>query len=216
MNSSSKIILNEPGINCNDMKSKTGKEYNANEFGKYDTDFLIDYIIKTHHTFAKKNAIIIYNLIQKVTYRHSDEHYELKKFSEIAFLFFHDLLNQMLEEEQSLFPYIRQVIKDRKYPGKKDDNISRTLEERIKLKQNKHEEAFNYLKVFREITNNYQIPSDACYHYISLFEKMKVLEGDLTLRFHVEDDILFPKVIALQEELDTNLFKKMQKEIIAK
>jgi len=184
-------ILNEAVINCNDMKNAIYEESNKAKSGKYDTDFLIDYIITTHHTPTKKNSIIIYDLTQKVAYRHSDQHCELNKFSEVVFFFFHDLLNQMMKEEQTLFPYIRQIIKDIKPGGKNDDNTSQSLEQKIKSQQIEQRKTFNYLKVFREITNDYQIPSDACSYYISLFEKMKELERDLTMHFHLEDDILF-------------------------
>ena len=71
------------------------------------------------------------------------------------------------------------------------------LKEKIQLQQNEHEKSFNYLKVFREITNDYEIPVDACWYYMSLFEKMKELEHDLTLHFYLEDDILFPNAIAV-------------------
>jgi regulator of cell morphogenesis and NO signaling len=192
-------ILNKADFN--DMKNKLSNEHTNTGFEKCDADFLIDYIIKTHHVFAKKNSVIIYDLTQKVAYRHSHQREELKKFNEIAFLFFHGLLNQMLREEQSLFPFIRQIIKDRKYPGKKDDDISRTLEEKIKLEQNKHEEVFKYLKSFREITKDYEIPADACNHYKSLFQKMKELEHDLILHFHLEANILFRKVTIADKEI---------------
>jgi hypothetical protein len=44
----------------NNYKNKISSACAA-EFERCDTDFLIDYIIKTHHAFAKTNAIIIYN-----------------------------------------------------------------------------------------------------------------------------------------------------------
>ena len=62
--------LNAMNIDGNEIKDAIDEGDNT-KFNKYDTDFLIDYIIKTHHAFAKKNAIIIYNLTQKVAYSHS-------------------------------------------------------------------------------------------------------------------------------------------------
>ena len=102
----------------------------------------------------------------------------------------------MLKEEQNLFPYLRQKASDIKYDGKNDNASLQSLKEKIRLQQIEHEKSLNYLKVFRQITNDYQIPSDACWYYTSLFEKMKELEYDLTLHFYLEDDILFPNAIA--------------------
>ena len=192
--------FNTIDIDCNEMDNASHCESDNTKFNKYDTDFLIDYIIQTHHAFANKNAIIIYNLTQKVVYRHSHEHNELKKFNEVAFFFFHDLLNQMLNEEQNLFPYLSQTIREIKYNGKNDNATMQSLKEKIQLQQTEHKKSFNYLKVFRQITNDYCIPLDACNHYKSLFEKMKELEHDLTLHFHLEDDILFRNAIADDKE----------------
>ena len=183
-------ILKNRDLDFNDMKSE------SNDFDKWETDFLVDYIIKTHHDFAKKNAVIIYTLAQKVAYRHSENHPELRTLSEIIFLFLHDLLNQMLKEEQYIFPYIRQKEKDRKYAKINDNNISQSLKEKIKLLQNAHEKASKYLKVLRQVTNNFRIPYDACNSYNALFGKIKELEDDLNMHFHLENDILFPNAIA--------------------
>jgi len=182
----------DSGLRLFDMfKSISGKD-----FGKWETDVLVDYIIKTHHGFAKKSAVIIYNLAQKVTYRHCDNHPELRALSEVIFLFLHDLLNQMLKEERSIFPYIIQKEKHREYPGITDNNSAQSLKEKIQWLQNETGKAFAYLKVVRQLTNNFTIPSDACHSYNALFEKIKELEDDLNLHFHLEVDILFPNAIA--------------------
>lgn len=193
--------LNTTNIDCNETKDAIHGESDNTKFNRYDTNFLIDYIIKTHHVFTKKNAIIIYNLTQKVAYRHSQEHNELKRFNEVAFFFFQDLLNQMLREEQNLFPHLLQIIRGIKYNGKSDNATLQSLNEKIQLQQTEHKKSFYYLNVFREITNDYEIPSDACNYYKSLFEKMKELEHDLTMHFYLEDNILFRNAMADDKEL---------------
>jgi len=207
--------LNKADIDCHEIKDAINVRDNS-ALSKYDAVFLIDYVIQIHHGFVKKNATTIYNLAQKVAYRHSHEHDELKKFNEVAFFFFHHLLNQMSNEEQDLFPYLRQTIRETKYHGKIDNSALQSLKEKIQLQQAEHKRSFNYLKIFREVTSDYEMPFDACYHYKSLFEKMKELEHDLTRHFYLEDDILFPKVLAPQEEPDTNLSNKREKVIVAK
>lgn len=179
--------LNEADIDCNKIKTA---------IDKCDADVIIAYIIKTHHAFTKKSAVIIYDLLQKVAYRHSDQHRELKKLNENAFFFFQDLLNQMLKEEQELFPSIRQAVKNIEQHNRTGNNALHSLEKNIKLQQLKHEQSLNYLKDFREITNDYEIPPDACNHYKSLFKKMKELEHDLKLHFYLEDDVLFDNAMA--------------------
>jgi regulator of cell morphogenesis and NO signaling len=178
---------------------KVFKPTSGNGFGKGQTDFLVDYIIKTHHEFAKKNAAVIYNLAQKVTYRHCDNHPELLTLNKIIFFFLHDLLNHMKEEEQFTFPRLRQKANAIEYTVINDTCISQSLERKIKVLRNEHAKSFTYLKALRQLTNNFGIPSDACNSYKVLFEKIKDLEDDLYIHFHLEDDILFPNALLLTE-----------------
>jgi len=210
-------ILKDKGIDLNQIKTEINgkgsiesvksvlqpfnvfKPTSENGFGKGQTDFLVDYIIRTHHEFAKKNAASIYNLAQKVTYRHCDNHPELLTLNKIVFLFLHDLLNQMKEEEKFIFPRLRQNEKAIKYTEINDTGISQSLEGKIKVLRNEHAKSFTYLKALRQLTNNFGIPSDACNSYKVLFEKIKELEDDLYIHFHLEDDILFSNTLLLTE-----------------
>ena len=162
------------------------------DFNKWDTDFLVDYIIRTHQGVVEKNAVTIYKLVQKVAYRHSDEHPELLTLTEVTFLFLHDLLNQMTKEANTFFPHSSQ-IKKIKNPQRHGNSNSEFLKDRIKLLQDAHENVFNYLKVIRKITNNYRIPHDACHSYRSLFEKMKQFEEDVNFHFILEKNILLER-----------------------
>lgn len=179
---------------------KVFKPIPGDGFGKMETKFLIDYIIKTHHDFAKKNAVIIYVLSQKVFYRHRNTHPELLTINNIIFLFLHDLLNQMKGEEQFLFPRIRQAANDVKFAEINDTKILQSLKRKRKLLQNNHAQAFTYLNTLRQVTNNYKIPADACPSYKTLFEKIKALEDDLIIHFHLEDDFLFPKGLLIRDD----------------
>ena len=178
---------------------KIYKPISKDDLGDMETGFLIDYIIKTHHDFAKKKSVIIYTLAQKVFYRYSNTHPELLTINNIIFLFLHDLLNQMKEEEQFLFPYISQAAIDLKYGEKNDDNILQSLMWKRKLLQNNHEKAFTYLNALRQVTNNFDIPSDCSNSYKALIETIKELEDDLSLHFYREDDFLFPNGLLIKE-----------------
>ncbi|MCX6382213.1 MAG: hemerythrin domain-containing protein [Armatimonadetes bacterium] len=46
----------------------------------------------------------------------------------------------------------------------------------------------------REITENYAVPDSACNSYRALFSRLLMLESDLHLHIHKENNILFPRV----------------------
>lgn len=160
------------------------------DFNKWDINFFIDYITRTHRDMVEKKAVIIYKLAQKVAYKHSEKHPELLALIEVTFLFLHDLLNQMTKEENTVFQHSNQIEKASKRQPPVGNPNSEFLKDKIKFLQDGHENVANYLKAIRKIANNYSIPQDACSSYRSLFEKMKEFEDDVISHFILKKDIV--------------------------
>lgn len=183
------------------------KTISRDDYQKWDTGFLMEFIVKTHHEFAKNNAAIIYSLAQKVAYRHCENHPELRTLIKGIFLFFHDLLNE-LRQEESFFDWIRQAEREKEHRHIPDHADSKSLRNTIKGFQNNQGKSLNYLKVIRQITSNFKIPGDACHSYESLLEKLQEFEEFLTVHFYPERDIIFLKLLAFDHknaERDRNI-----------
>ena len=176
------------------------------EFDKWKLDSMIDYIINTHHQYAKENAVIIYDLAQKVAHHHSKNHPELMQLTTTLFLFLHDLLNCMVKEEQILFPKIKHLVKNRSHSGKSRYTTFGLIKEGISLIRKEHQASIKDIKLLHELTNDYTLPEDACNSYKCLFEKMKEFEDDLLIHVHLENNILFPKALVEDDEADKNAF----------
>ena len=82
------------------------------EFDKWDIDTLSDYISNTHHRNAKRNAIVIYDLIQKMNYKYSEVLPELSKLAAASFLFFQTLLNHLMKILTKSECMIQDILKD--------------------------------------------------------------------------------------------------------
>ena len=175
------------------------KTISKDSFSKMEIKFLIDYIIQTHHDFAKKKAVIIYTLAQKIFYRHSNTYPEMLTINNIIFLFLHDLLNQMKGEEEFLFPRIRQAANEIKFAEINDTNILQSLKRKRKLLTNNHAKALAYLSTLRQVSNNFDAPPGACNSYKTLFGKIKELEDDLIIHFQLEDNFLFPNGLLIRQ-----------------
>lgn len=183
-----------------------GKPTSFERFNDWSLDSLIDYIINTHHQYAKTSAVIIHDLAQKVANSHNEKHPELMKLNTALFLFLHDLLNHMKKEEQILFPNIKQLIKKKTQSEKGMYSTFGLIEESVRRMQKAHQAIGKDMKLFHELTNDYSLPEDACGSYKYLFEKLKEFEDDLLLHFHLENHILFPKALAEDNELDKSVF----------
>ena len=62
-----------------------------------------------------------------------------------------------------------------------------------------HEASGDELREFRKMTAGYSLPDDACNSYKLLFSKIKEFENDLFQHIHLENNILFPKALLLEE-----------------
>ena len=54
----------------------------------------------------------------------------------------------------------------------------------------------------RALSNNYALPDDACASYSLLFKMLNDFEEDLHIHVHLENNILFPKAIALERQIN--------------
>lgn len=173
----------------------------SQEFNNWDLDFLIGYITNTHHRYARENAAVIYDLAQKAAYRNNEKLPELAKLATALFFFLDDLLNHLKKEEQILFPNIRQLVKKKSQSKITTYTTFGLINESATMMKKEHLAAGKDMKFFRKLTGNYTLPPDPCISHKCLFEKMKEFEDDLLLHVHLENNILFPKAIALDERI---------------
>ena len=54
------------------------------------------------------------------------------------------------------------------------------------------------LRRMREITNDYKLPEGACPSFTALYAGLEDLERDLHRHIHLENNVLFPAVLALE------------------
>ena len=64
-----------------------------------------------------------------------------------------------------------------------------------------HDNVGSLLKQMREISSNYKLPDDACETYLVTYQKLDEFENDLHQHIHLENNILFPRAIELEEQL---------------
>ena len=176
------------------------KNISCEEIEDLDLSSLIDHITGTHHQFTKEKAVTIYDLAQKVAYRHSENHPELAELVSAMFFFLHDLLNHITREEQILFPNIKQLLKNKKRSKKGTYTTFGLIKEWVRLMQKEHQSACKSFKLFNELTNNYSIPQDACSSYKSLFRLMKEFEAGFLMLVGIENNILFTRAV-LEDEV---------------
>ena len=64
-----------------------------------------------------------------------------------------------------------------------------------------HENAGGLLREIREASHDFSIPADACISYRTLYDALGEFERDLHQHIHLENNILFPKAVRLEEQM---------------
>jgi regulator of cell morphogenesis and NO signaling len=183
-----KILQEDP--NCGSMN-----------FDQLSLTQLADHIVVTHHDYVKKELPQIMAYLQRVASKHGSRHPEMFKVFELFAAVKEEMESHMQKEELILFPRIKAI---EKMTVNKDPRMQLNLaylQYPITIMEQEHDHAGSLLSEIRISTNEYTPPQDACTTYRLSFAALKAFEIDLHQHVHLENNILFPKSIAIFREL---------------
>jgi len=163
---------------------------------RWPVERLIDHIVTTHHTYIRSALPVISRYLAKLVDVHSTLHPELGRIATSFDQVGRDLLQHLMKEEHVLFPYIRELAATT--DGRAPASPFGTVENPIRMMEREHRDAGDELRLIRELTNGYAVPSDGCTTYRVCFEELALFERDLHRHVHLENNVLFPKAVALE------------------
>jgi regulator of cell morphogenesis and NO signaling len=168
---------------------------------EWSLDLLIQYIITNHHSFVNRMLSVISSHTQKVASVHGVNHPETKRVAEIFSKINSEMKHHMMKEEKILFPHINILVKAADNGGIADKPYFGTIKNPIAMMENEHQSAGDGMFEIRKLTDNYTYPADACETFKVTYKELKEFEEDLHRHVHLENNILFPKAINLEEKL---------------
>jgi regulator of cell morphogenesis and NO signaling len=160
---------------------------------------LVAHIKNTHHNFTRKETVRLNALLNKVCSVHGTNHPELFEIRSTFAGLAQELTTHLMKEEMVLFPYIDRM---------EEAVIQRepvlpapfgTVENPVAMMEHEHDSAGNALRAMRKSSNNFTLPADACVSYQTLYEALEAFEADLHQHIHLENNILFPRAIAMEK-----------------
>ena len=158
---------------------------------------LIDYILDKHHSYLNAELPRLGTMMAKVIEVHGINHGEtLQPLAKVYIGLRRELEEHMWKEENILFPLIKQMEEDKRgrVPVPK-----MFVGGPIQMMELEHESAGNALRQMRQLSSNYQTPEDGCNTYRALLDGLKAMEEDLHQHIHLENNILFPRAIQLED-----------------
>jgi len=172
---------------------KPGREWKQDPLAE-----LIAHICNTHHVFVRQEIPRIEQLAEKVMSVHGANHAELFEVQALFATLADELGVHLMKEEQVLFPYIVRLEEAALAHEPGPAAMFGTVVNPVRMMMQDHDGAGNVLKKLREITSNYAVPGDACASYRALYEALPAFEADLHQHIHLENNILFPRAVAME------------------
>ena len=143
---------------------------------------MIDHIITRFHNRHREQLPELITLAEKVENVHGDRDdcpigvaAQLEKI-------YAELSQHLMKEEQILFPMIKM------------GNYAMASMP-IRVMEMEHDEAGQDVEVIKSLTNNCTPPADACFSWKALYSGINEFIDDLMHHIHLENNILFPRVL---------------------
>ncbi|WP_252243796.1 iron-sulfur cluster repair di-iron protein [Clostridium sp. ZBS14] len=195
--------IKEQGVNETELLERINDSYEKLKNNIYSKDRnwveapldeLVDQIVNVHHAYLYENLPKISELTTKILRVHGEKHPELSRVHKLFHTIKMELESHLIEEETIQYPAINAYLRS---------NSEADLDKAINIinqLQDEHIGAGNILKELREITNDYDLPSNVCTTYRLTYSKLQEMESDIFQHIHLESNILFPRLYELKNK----------------
>ena len=161
----------------------------------WDPGFLANYIVEVHHRYVRETLPVLVEFAHKVARVHGDSQPELSRIRDLVDELAAEMDVHMTDEEVNVFPQITAFLSARKTGTPTNGG---GLQDPITALEDEHEHAGNLMRQLRELSDGYAPPPSACATYRATYAKLSEFEDDLHRHVHLENNVLFPQVLALE------------------
>lgn len=156
-------------------------------------------IVSMYHAYTREELATLAPIADKVLSVHGQRRPELAEVVAIVGDLTTDLLPHMLKEEQVLFPYVSQMEEAAAGQRQAPTPFFGTVKNPVRMMMLEHDRVGELLAKARVLTSEYTPPESACFSYRELYRRLAELELRTHEHIHVENNVYFPRAIALEE-----------------
>lgn len=160
---------------------------------------LCSHIVAVHHEYVRREIPRLWQLAQKVVARHGDTHPELVRIQQLIRDAGEDLIRHLSKEEQILFPSIVSMERNLATCGPRSLGCFSSVRNPIAVMMAEHDAAGDALTQSRLLSHDFTPPEGACPTYVAFYRSLSEFEHDLHRHVHLENNILFPRAIEMDE-----------------
>lgn len=174
----------------------------AQNYDEWGLGFLIDYIINNHHHFVRRKLPEIEAYAHKVAKVHGGTYPQLKEMRDLFLVLKSEMLDHLDKEESYLFPYIKKLEALEAAGGKIEEKPDfGTVGNPVRMMEEEHDHAGSLVAQLSELSDGFTPPEDACATFRVYFKNLEGFQDDLHKHVHLENNILFPKALKLEQQL---------------
>lgn len=159
-----------------------------------DLGGLIGHIVSTHHRYLRRELPRLASLMGKVVAAHGQRHPEVHGIAAVLDELTADLMPHLLKEERVLFPAAIELLGAVSVPQLPFGTVQNPL----RVMHAEHDRVGELLATLRARTDTYQVPGDACPTWRALYAGLAELEADIHVHVHLENNVLFPRIVELE------------------
>ena len=159
---------------------------------------LIAHIVGKHHAYVKTEVPRLEQLLAKVCSVHGQNHPELNTIRETFAGLGQELSMHLMKEENILFPYIVEMETARTSLRAVRPPMFGTVRNPVQMMIMEHDSAGDALRSIRQLSSGFTAPDDACISFRTLYNALQEFEADLHQHIHLENNILFPRAVAME------------------
>lgn len=167
--------------------------------GEWDLDTLSDFIVNNHHRYVRRMLPTLQAHLGKLVSVHGERHPELSAIADRFQLVAEELTGHMQKEEMVLFPYIASLAASSRSKNGVPRPMFFTIRRPIRMMEAEHASAGEAFSFIRSVTEEFTPPPDACETYRVTYRELEDFERDLHRHIHLENNILFPRAIELED-----------------
>jgi regulator of cell morphogenesis and NO signaling len=157
------------------------------------------HVVDTYHCYTREELATIIPIASKVLGVHGERRPELAEAVTLVNELTNDMLPHMLKEEQILFPYVAQLETAAERGTPAPTPFFGTVKNPVRMMMLEHDRVGELIARLRAVTSDYTAPDSACFSYRELYRRLAELETKTHEHIHVENNIYFPRAVALEE-----------------
>ncbi len=173
----------------------------------WPVDLIMEYLRHTHFLFVKHKLPYIAKLIEGFHANDKDYDAVAKDLKTLFPLFQEDFIHHIYEEEDTLFKYI--AVLDRAAKGRYNPSQLYKLMEKCPMQKcaMEHEAHDDEMAGIRKITKDYYQTPATPLHVKVIYGELLSFEKALKTHARVENEILFPKALAMENNVKKKFFE---------